>query len=208
MMRIIGAMAVCFSLFLFGFTVLNKSATPQNGYNAAEICAELDHLFMSQSIPQADFFLMPVGKPNGKGYYNAQAFGKNDHLGDDWNGIGGGNTDFGDEVTSAGNGWVYKAQHEGPGWGNVVRIIHRLPDGNEPKYVESLYAHLDKIHVSAGQMITAGSPVGTIGNADGVYLAHLHLELRSEPKRPLGGGYGLNKEWFLDPTVFIRNHQK
>ncbi len=27
-----------------------------------------------------------------RGYYNAQVFGKNNHLGDDWNGVGGGNT--------------------------------------------------------------------------------------------------------------------
>ncbi|HEY9169431.1 MAG TPA: hypothetical protein VIN72_08085 [Lutibacter sp.] len=30
----------------------------------------------------------PVGKPNAKGYYDAQPFGKNRHLGSDWNGKG------------------------------------------------------------------------------------------------------------------------
>jgi len=44
----------------------------------------------------ADAFDYPVGKPDAKQYYNAQPFGKNYHLGDDWNGKGGGNTDLGD----------------------------------------------------------------------------------------------------------------
>jgi len=33
-----------------------------------------------------DGFDMPVGAPNGKGYYIAQIFGNKDHLGEDWNG--------------------------------------------------------------------------------------------------------------------------
>ncbi|WP_240642318.1 hypothetical protein [Nonlabens xiamenensis] len=35
------------------------------------------------AIPLALSFDFPVGKPEAKGYYNAQAFGVNDHLGDD-----------------------------------------------------------------------------------------------------------------------------
>jgi len=47
---------------------------------------------------KADHFDFPVGRPDAKGYYNAQGFGKNAHLGDDWNGTGGGNSDLGDPI--------------------------------------------------------------------------------------------------------------
>jgi hypothetical protein len=49
-----------------------------------------------ENIPICDGFDYPVGKPNGKGYYNAQKFGENTHLGEDWNGVRGGNSDLGD----------------------------------------------------------------------------------------------------------------
>ena len=41
----------------------------------------------------ANKFDFPVGKPDGKGYYNAQKFMENNHLGDDWNSVTGGNSD-------------------------------------------------------------------------------------------------------------------
>ena len=45
-----------------------------------------------RGIPVSDGFDFPVGPPDAKGYYDAQSFGKNRHLGSDWNGVGGGNT--------------------------------------------------------------------------------------------------------------------
>ena len=57
-----------------------------------------------EKFPISDGFDFPVGKPNAKKYYNAQKFGKNYHLGDDWNGVGGGNTDYGNPVYSISNG--------------------------------------------------------------------------------------------------------
>lgn len=165
--------------------------------------ADYKVIFKSKEAFVADKFQMPVGPPDAQGYYNAQEFGKNDHLGDDWNGVGGGNSDLGDAVFSIGNGYVSQSYDAGPGWGKVIRIVHLLPNGN---FVESLYAHLDEMHVSKGEWITIGQQIGTIGNADGAYWAHLHLEVRSSPKMPLGGGYSLNQEGYLDPTQFISNN--
>jgi murein DD-endopeptidase MepM/ murein hydrolase activator NlpD len=60
--------------------------------------------------------------------------------------------------------------------------------------------------VKKGDWIQTGQHLGDIGNADGAYYAHLHLEIRSEPLRPLGGGYGLGEGYYMDPTKFISRH--
>ena len=157
-----------------------------------------------------DGFDFPVGPPHAKGYYNAQAFGKNFHLGDDWNGVGGGNTDLGDTIYSVAHGKVVSAQVEGPGWGWVIRIKHRMQADAEVPFVESLYAHMDTIWVSTDSLIKRGQPIGTIGTAFGAYYAHLHLEIRRVPGLPLGGGYSqtlVSDSSFVDPTRFIRRNR-
>ena len=147
-------------------------------------------------------FDFPVGKHHAKGYYNAQPFGKNNHLGDDWNGTGGGNTDLGDDVFSIGNGVVVSAENLGGGWGNVVRILHK----QDKILYESIYAHLDTMLVKEGQEVDKGLKIGTIGTADGAYLAHLHLEIRNDIHMDIGGGYAEDATGYLDPTLFIKTH--
>lgn len=131
----------------------------------------------------------------------------NYHLGDDWNGVGGGNTDYGDSVYSISNGIVAYAGNLKGGWGNVVRVYHNYGSKLEPLYVESIYAHLEKILVTTGSIIKKGVKIGTIGNANGKYLAHLHLELRDEINMEIGQGYSKNTTGYLDPTKFIKNHR-
>jgi len=152
-------------------------------------------------------FDFPVGKPNGKNYYLASRFGQRNHLGEDWNGKGGGNTDLGDPVYSIGNGLVTKAEEICCGWGNVVRVVHKLEGHPEFKYLESVYAHLDEINVVEGQLLTKGQNLGTIGTANGKYLAHLHLELRDFLDMSMGPGYSEDWEGYLDPSYFIRNNR-
>jgi len=86
------------------------------------------------------------------------------------------------------------------GWGNVIRILHKLPN---QKKIESLYAHCDTILVKEKQWVTKGTKIGTIGNAHGIYLAHLHFEIREDISLPIGGGYSENSEGYLNPTKFI-----
>ncbi|MCB0396701.1 MAG: M23 family metallopeptidase [Flavobacteriales bacterium] len=155
----------------------------------------------------ADGFDFPVGRPDARGYYNAQKFGENDHLGDDWNGVGRGNTDLGDTVYAVANGRVSFVQDEGAGWGNVIRIIHRFERPDTEEYVESLYAHLDTMLVNELAWVQRGSPIGTIGTAHGAYLAHLHLELRDSVGMDLGGGYSSETNGYKDPTAFIRQNR-
>ncbi|MBQ4821153.1 M23 family metallopeptidase [Aquimarina sp. MMG016] len=168
----------------------------QNKYHKYDSIFKNNPEFISKSF---DF---PVGKPNAKGYYNAQKFRNNNHLGDDWNGVGGGNTDLGDPIYSIGHGYVSFAENIGGGWGNVIRIIHQY----QGKYYESVYAHCNTINVQKGDLIKKGAMVGTIGNAGGLYYAHLHLEIRDNIFMDIGGGYAEDPTGYLDPTKFIKNN--
>lgn len=161
----------------------------------------------NQTVPLskiADSFDFPVGKPDGEGYYNAQPFGKNNHMGEDFNADTGGNTDLGDPIYSIANGKVVFAEDVKGGWGNIIRIVHFLPDSSR---VESLYAHCDELLVKKNQWVLKGDKIGTIGDAHGQYYAHLHFELRSIVGLPIGGGYSKNTRGYLNPTEFINQHR-
>lgn len=153
-----------------------------------------------------DGFDFPVGDRDGAGYYDAQPFGTNAHLGADWNDDAGGDSDLGAPVRSIGAGRVVVAADHGGGWGNVVRVVSRYRDGQVEREVEALYAHLDRIDVAVGAVVARGQQLGTIGTAGGQYLAHLHFELRTVIGRPLGGGYGA-PDGQVDPAAFIRAHR-
>jgi murein DD-endopeptidase MepM/ murein hydrolase activator NlpD len=159
-------------------------------------------------------FAYPIGKTEistqakdkNDDWYNAQDFGENNHLGEDWNKNSGGNTDCGEPVFASADGRIVYAEHAGTGWGNVVIIEHNLPDG---KKVQTLYGHLEKILKSGGE-VKKREQIGTIGNADGKYLCHLHFEIREESclmwNAP-GGGYSTERNGWLDPSDFIDAHR-
>ena len=149
-------------------------------------------------------FDFPVGKPNAQGYYNAQKFTVNNHLGDDWNGTGGGNSDLGDPIYCIANGYVSFAENVHGGWGKVVRIVHYI---SKDKKVESLYAHCQNMYIKKGDYVSKGQKIGAIGNNDGMYLAHLHFEIRDKLNLPIGPGYSDDTRGYLDPTVFINSHR-
>jgi murein DD-endopeptidase MepM/ murein hydrolase activator NlpD len=159
-------------------------------------------LFETNKSYVSDGFDFPVGPPDARGYYNAQKFGKNNHLGDDWNGTGGGNSDLGDPIYCIGNGYVTSAYQYGTGWGNVIRVVHYIKEKDE--FVESLYAHCDTMLVKKGDWVKRGEKIATIGNANGAYWAHLHLEIRTTVDMGLGGGYSSETTGFVDPTKFIK----
>ncbi len=153
-------------------------------------------------------FDFPVGKPEGKGYYNAQSFRTNNHLGDDWNGKGGGNSDMGDTVYAVANGYVTQSIQFFGGWGKVIKVASAWKSENDLEMVETLYAHFEKMLVKKGEWVKKGQAIGTIGNAEGIYYAHLHLEIRKEPGMELGAGYAKDATGYLDPTKFIKSHRK
>lgn len=164
----------------------------------SEVVVNYDSNFIAKRF---DF---PVGKPDAKGYYNAQKFGVNNHLGEDWNAVTGGNSDLGHSIYAIADGYVSYSSNLRGGWGNVIKIIHQLPNG---KQVESMYAHCQKRLVDTGTYVRRGDKIGTIGNVNGLYLAHLHFELRDKVGMEIGGGYAQNTKGYLNPTKFINNHR-
>jgi hypothetical protein len=184
------------------------------------------------SIATAARFDFPLGSENGALAYNAQRFTESHHLGDDLNGIGGENSDLGDPVYVVADGRVLLARDGGPGWGNVIIVLHAYidngagrsratltgkpervdePGGNsingERKYVQSYYGHVETMLVHAGEDVQRGQQIATVGNADGRYLAHLHFEMREFITPFVGPGYRQDTRGWLDPTAFIQQHR-
>ncbi|MUU76865.1 M23 family metallopeptidase [Winogradskyella endarachnes] len=194
----------------------NKTSNTPNSYIDVNVSEELNDL-TSEIDLQKDYksliekdssfisngFDFPVGKPNGSGYYNAQKFQENNHLGDDWNGVGGGNSDLGDPIYAIANGYISEAKDYKGGWGNVVRIVHL----HNNKLYESLYAHCDSILVKSDRLIKKGEQIATIGNCNGTYFAHLHFEIRNDVDLDIGGGYSKDTTGYLNPTEFINKNR-
>ena len=84
----------------------------------------------------------------------------------------------GDTVVGAFDGMVRIAKRN-KSYGNVVIIRHA-------NGLETIYAHLSKILVSANQTIKAGTPIGLGGNTGHSFGSHLHFETRykGEPLNP------------------------
>lgn len=154
----------------------------------------------------ADGFDYPVGKPDGDGYYIFRGFSPNGHLGEDWNGNGGGNTDEGDPVYSIAHGVVVFSEDYARGWGNVVILRHAYRERNgQIAFIDSLYGHLKVRSVKVGQQVIRGQTVGTIGRGPyRMYAAHLHFEIRKDlrigMRREL---YPRTYETYYTPKQFI-----
>lgn len=159
----------------------------------------------SALVPMADGFDFPVGKPDAAHYHKARGFQPNGHLGEDWNGDNGGDSDLGDAVCAIGNGIVVFARDVQLGWGNVVILRHAFYENGQLKVVDSLYGHLNQITVSEGQMISRGERLGTIGSNHGMYAAHLHLEIRKNLEIGMNrAAFARDFSNYYDPTEFIR----
>ena len=158
-------------------------------------------------LPTAARFDRPIGSENGALTYNAQRFTENRHLGDDLNGIGGENSDLGDPIYAVADGRVLLARDGGPGWGNVIIVLHAYRENGERKYVQSYYGHVDTILVHAGDDVRRGQQIATVGTGGGRYFAHLHFEMREFATPLIGPGYREDTRGWLDPTAFIDAHR-
>lgn len=157
----------------------------------------------------ADGFDQPVGKPDAEGYYRARGFRSNYHMGDDWNGLAGGNSDLGKPVYSTANGIVVMARDMRMGWGNLVIIRHPYLENNKLQIVDSVYAHLDRILLKENQQVVRGQQVGTIGSNRGMYPAHLHFEIRKNLSIGFNQrGFRRDISNYYSPVAFIKAHRK
>ncbi|SKA84237.1 Peptidase family M23 [Prosthecobacter debontii] len=185
----------CGGLLFFGLLLL---ATLSQAQSTGSVRCQL-----------ADGFDFPVGKPNGDGYYKSRGYWPNGHLGEDWNGKGGGDSDLGAPIYSTARGVVIISENIGVGWGNCIIVRHAYRDETgKIAMVDSLYAHLQQRLVKVGQVMEKGQLVGTMGGNNGMYLVHLHFEMRKNLR------IGMNRSQFArdntnyySPTDFINKHR-
>jgi murein DD-endopeptidase MepM/ murein hydrolase activator NlpD len=192
-----------FSLFLFGLLIFLTACASEKNPNK-EIPAHLLNKFPAKS------FAYPVGETDyvsekndwRDSWYNAQDFGENRHLGEDWNKTTGGNTDCGEPVYATADGKISYAKDAGAGWGNVVIIEHIAFDGTK---IQSLYGHLETILRMEGA-VKKRERIGAIGGANGRYPCHLHFEIRwtdCPVWNQTGGGDADGKHGWMNPSEFI-----
>ena len=65
-------------------------------------------------------------------------------------------------------------------YGNIIVLEHSL-SGAPFDTLYTLYAHLSKIDVSSGQVVTAGEKIGEVGLTGTASGSHLHFEVRVDP---------------------------
>src|SRR5437667_7456671 len=116
-----------------------------------DLAFQIPSPFELASLPAAKRFDFPLGSEQRALAYNAQPFTKNHHLGDDLNGIGGEDSDLGDPIYAIADGRVLLARDGGPGWGNVVIVLHAYIKNGERKYGQSYYGHVEAMLVHAGE---------------------------------------------------------
>ena len=98
------------------------------------------------------------------------------------------NNASGTAVLAAGSGTVYfagddKTQNFSPWknfYGNLIILKHEEP-GTPFGTLYTLYAHLSKEGVTAGQTVTAGQKIGEVGSSGSAQGSHLHFEVRVDP---------------------------
>ena len=159
------------------------------------------------SLPIADEFDTPLRPPDGAGVVNSLPYLEGgQHLGEDWT-TAQGDAALGEPVYSVADGWVSVAYDFANAWGKVVFICYRLPDTRYPPYVEVMYSQLQSIDVASGQFVKRGQKIGTVGNANGIYTAHLHWEVRTAAGLGLGLGFDMRHDDRLGPSEFLAAHR-
>jgi len=185
-----------------------EAAEERSRFNNSTLSQPINLLNETAFTKLANGFDFPVGKPDAQGYYKARGFSSHGHLGEDWDGIRGGDTDLGDPIYSIGDGVVVFARDCHMGWGNVVIVRHAFREDGMVKNIDSLYGHLNTILVQRGQAVTRGQKIGTMGTAHGIYDAHLHLEIRKNLAIGMSrAAFARDDSNYYDPSQFILSHR-
>ena len=124
---------------------------------------------------------------------------------EDWNLETGGNTDLGEPLVAPFSGVVLAALDYG---GRIGRVIQILGIAQDEMIVWAGW-HLRASYVDAGDVVNIGEPIGTIGNAGGVYSAHLHeqISVNSQYGIPQAWLFPANANWgWVQPSEFYKSH--
>ena len=80
---------------------------------------------------------------------------------------------LGEPVLASADGTVIVARSTGwnGGYGKYIVITH-------PNSTQTLYAHLNSLHVSVGQSVSQGAQIGTLGSTGNSTGPHIHFEIR------------------------------
>jgi hypothetical protein len=202
-----GLLVVAVFLLAGAATILLRLWPEMTRPKHVELAFQLPAPLELASIPTASRFDYPLGSEHGAMAYNAQRFTENRHLGDDLNGIGGENSDLGDPVYAVADGRVLLAREGGPGWGNVIILLHAYLKEGARTFLQSYYGHVETILVHPGEDVQRGQKIATVGTAGGRYFAHLHFEMREFSTPFIGPGYREDTRGWLDPSGFIESHR-
>ncbi|MBN1657435.1 MAG: M23 family metallopeptidase, partial [Anaerolineae bacterium] len=93
-------------------------------------------------------------------------------------------------------GSVLRTGFEPKGFGNFILLRHN--------WGESLYAHLEEVHLQRDQAVSAVQVIGLSGNTGASTGPHLHFGIRITPYRRTDGWGGFaNPIPFMDAASFI-----
>jgi murein DD-endopeptidase MepM/ murein hydrolase activator NlpD len=194
--------ALWFGIDFAGRPKVAPAAVPTTAVDWPEFFAA----YVLPSLPVTEEFDTPLRPPDGQGAVISFPFLEAGHLGEDWT-TAKGDAALGEPVYSVADGWVSVAQDFENAWGKVVFICYRLPEGRWPPFVEVMYAQLNSMEVKPGDMVKRGQRIGTVGNANGTYPAHLHWEVRQTVGLGLGPGFDVKRDGWLSPSEFLTAHR-
>jgi murein DD-endopeptidase MepM/ murein hydrolase activator NlpD len=195
----LAVLALWIAALWFGLDWAGRAPTPPAAVPTAQI--DWKDFFTANilpSLPVTDSFVTPLRPPDGAGAVVSLPFLIEGHLG---------NAAMGEPVYSVADGWVSVAHDFENAWGKVIFIDYRLPPGRYPPFVEVMYAQLQTMDVAGGAFVKAGQKIGTVGNAGGIYVAHLHWEVRQTVGLGLGLGFSTNRDGWIGPSDFIAAHR-
>ncbi|MCM3715469.1 peptidoglycan DD-metalloendopeptidase family protein [Alkalihalobacillus oceani] len=94
-------------------------------------------------------------------------------------------------IVAAQEGRITTAQYSSS-YGNYVVISHNV----EGQQISTLYAHMDRLDVNAGQNVAKGQQIGLMGNTGQSFGAHLHFEVHT-------GGWNASKSNSVNPRQYL-----
>jgi len=161
-----------FGLQLAGLaTALSVVAFPTHAFDYNMSQGELDTTKIEVTTTTNSQYVFPLEMTHGlsQGYHAL-------HPGNDWRAT------RGTAIKSMSDGVVVEVEKVFVGYGHFVRIAHAGT-------LSTLYAHLDDVAVKAGDKVTKGQKIGTVGMTGWSTGPHLHFEVYLGNKSVNPAGY-------------------